>query len=158
MTKMLNIDNCYECSYCDMDEDVTCCPRNPHCIHPSTNIYSKQYKERLVDGEEIHPDCPLPDAPNQDPIELIREVIGGAARESCMYSTTEIVDNTWHCCDWSAWVERAAELLGIELPLPDARVELVSPCPACEYDDDGICFKDGTCDKYTDYIKDGGKQ
>jgi hypothetical protein len=52
----------------------------------------------------------------QDALELIREVIGGAARESCMYSTSEIVDNTWHCCDWSEWVRKAAELLGIELP------------------------------------------
>jgi hypothetical protein len=35
----------------------------------------------------------------------------------------------------------------------------VSPCPACEYDNDDICFGEKlSCDKYMDYIKAGGKQ
>jgi hypothetical protein len=42
---------------------------------------------------------------------LIMEALPWAMRASCSHSESPDADPTWHCCDWSAWIEKAMALI-----------------------------------------------
>jgi len=47
--------------------------------------------------------------------ELFEKILGGALKESCVYRNNNLVDWTFHCCDWSEVAEEIAKRLGINL-------------------------------------------
>ena len=69
MAKTVVITSCWQCPFCDKDTDEDGCIGTPYCTHPSTNIFSREYKARYVPPIGIHPDCTLEEAP--EPLDII---------------------------------------------------------------------------------------
>jgi hypothetical protein len=44
--------------------------------------------------------------------ELLKEIIPAAKYLSCRYNTDKDINPTFHCCDWSEWIEKINEFLG----------------------------------------------
>lgn len=47
--------------------------------------------------------------------ELLDEILGGALKESCVYRKNELIDWTFHCCDWSTVSKKIAKRIGVNL-------------------------------------------
>jgi hypothetical protein len=59
VTKIVCIQNCWDCPHADHDRDETCVPDHPFCRHPFTKIYTREYVAHYIPFEGIREDCPL---------------------------------------------------------------------------------------------------
>lgn len=130
MTKIYQkeIDNCYQCPFWYAE----------YCrklVKSPVAFFDILYANLpLCPSKGFRPDCPLPDAPK--------------------YTIEELLND----CGFEIYFDGSRIGLrghgAVYFPGPKP----VSPCPACEYDNDDVCFGEKlTCDKYVDYIKAGGK-
>lgn len=131
MTKIhaITIEHCHQCTFW----------YGGYCrklVNSPATIYDILYANLpLCPQEGVRTDCPLPDTPKY-PIEKLMNDCGFE-----IYFEGSKIGLRGHGA--------------VYFPGPKP----VSPCLACEYDNDDICFGEKlSCDKYMDYIKAGGKQ